>query len=110
MQKHVLHCESERLVYGFLKGRSTCSNLLECLNDWTINLQDGNGTTIVYIDFGKAFDVVSHNKLFIRLQSYGVQGNLLLWLRRFFCNRFHQTKVGSSLSNEAELISGIVQP
>ena len=47
----------------FLKGRSTCSNLLECLNDWTINLQDGNGTTIVlYIDFSKAFDVVSHNK------------------------------------------------
>ena len=41
----------------------------------TINLQDGNGTTIVYIDFSKAFDVVSHNKLFVRLQSYGVQGN-----------------------------------
>jgi len=27
----------------------------------------------------------------------------------FFCNRFHQTKVGSSLSNDTELISGIVQ-
>jgi len=72
-------------------------------------MQDGNGTTIVYIDFSKAFDVVPHNKLFVRLQSYGVQGNLFLWLCRFFCNRSHHTTVGSSLSNEAELISGIVQ-
>ena len=45
------HLKSNNILHpaqrGFLKGRSTCSNLLECLNDWTINLQDGNGTTIV---------------------------------------------------------------
>jgi len=27
-----------------------------------------------YIDFSKAFDVVSHNKLFVRLESYGISG------------------------------------
>ena len=24
---------------GFFKGRSTCTNLLECLNDWTFSIQ-----------------------------------------------------------------------
>ena len=95
--------------HGFLKGRSTCSNLLECINDWTIYLQSGHGTTIIYVDFSKAFDVVSHNKLFARLNSYGIQGVLLLWLQTFLCGRTHQTKVNSSLSEQADLISGVVQ-
>jgi len=47
----------------------TCTNLLESLNDWTLYLQDKHNAGIVYADFSKAFDVVSHNKLFVRLQA-----------------------------------------
>ena len=53
--------------HGFLTSRSTCTNLLESLNDWTLYLQDKHGVVIAYVDFSKAFDVVSHNKLFVRL-------------------------------------------
>ena len=95
--------------HGFLKGHSTCTSLLESLNDWTLALQDRHGVVIVYVDFSKAFDVVSHNKLFARLHSYGIQGNLLLWLRNFFSGRSHCTKVGNNLSDFLELISGVVQ-
>ena len=83
--------------HGFIKGRPTCTNLLECLNHWTVYLQSKDFTTIVYVDFSKAFDVVSHNKLFTRLYSYGICGTVLLWLQNFFCDRTHQTKVGWSL-------------
>ena len=41
---------------GFLKGLSTCTNLLECLNDWTSSLQNKRNVTITYVDFMKAFD------------------------------------------------------
>jgi len=34
----------------------------------------------------KAFDTVSHNKLFMRLASYGIAGSLLQWLQQFFVN------------------------
>ena len=95
--------------HGFVKGRSTGSNLLESLNDWTSNLQSKQQTTVIYIDFSKAFDTVSHSKLFARLHSYGIRGTLLLWLERFFTDRKHQTKVGSLLSDAENLISGIVQ-
>ena len=67
--------------HGFLKCRSTCTNLLECLNDWTISVQSKCQVTIVYIDFRKAFDTVSHEKLFTRLYNYGIRGTVLLWLK-----------------------------
>jgi len=47
--------------HGFLKSRSTCTNLLESLNDWSIIVQSRQQVAIVYIDFSKAFDVVSHD-------------------------------------------------
>jgi len=62
--------------HGFMNGRSTCTNLLESANDWTFYLQDKHQVVIVYIDFRKAFDVVSHKKLFTVLHSYGIRGNL----------------------------------
>ena len=58
--------------------------MLESLNDWTINIQVRDQTTVVYIDFRKAFDVVCHNKLFAKLQSYNITGSVLSWLQRFF--------------------------
>jgi len=69
--------------HGFVEGRSTCSNLLESFNDWTLNLQSKQQTTVIFIDVRKAFDTVSHDKLFARLHSYGIRGSMLLWLKHF---------------------------
>ena len=98
-----------RAQHGFTRQRSTCTNLLESCNDWTLCVQAKHQVAIVYIDFSKAFDVVSFDKLFARLYSYGIRGGLLLWLRKFFTGRTHQTKIDSSLSDVAELLSGVVQ-
>jgi len=75
-EHNILHATQN----GFVKGHSTCSSLLDTLNDWTINLQLKQQTTVIYIDFIKAFDTVSHGKLFARLYSCGTCGTLLLWL------------------------------
>ena len=44
--------------HGFVKGKSTCTNLLECINYWTLILQNKDSVTVAYIDFSKAFDTV----------------------------------------------------
>jgi len=95
--------------HGFVKGRSTCTNLLESINDWTVSLQFKRGVTVAYIDFSKAFDTVCHEKLFSRLKSYGIYGNLLQWLKNLFSGRTHRTRVGVSLSAIAKLLSGVIQ-
>jgi len=49
--------------HGIVKGKSRCTNLLECINDWTLILQNKDSVTVAYIDFSKAFDSVCHVKL-----------------------------------------------
>ena len=42
--------------FGFVAGRSLALQLLNILDDWTKNLDDGGHIDIVYTDFEKAFD------------------------------------------------------
>jgi len=95
--------------HGFMRGRSTCTNLLECLNDVTLNMQDKCQTIVIYIDFSKAFDVVPHDKLFIKLHAYGIRGVLLQWLKNLFSGRTFCTKINNLLSAIAQLVSGVIQ-
>ena len=69
--------------HGFVKGKSTCTNLLECINDWTLILQNKDSVTVTYIDFSKAFDTVCHEKLFACLYAYGIRGSVLNWIQNF---------------------------
>ena len=66
---------------------------------------------MAYIDFSRAFDSVSHEKLFAHLYIglYGIQGDLLCWIRNFFVGQSHQTKVGLCLSDVVALLSGVIQ-
>ena len=95
--------------HGFLARRSTTTNLLETLNDWTIALRDNNKISAVYVDYSKAFDTVTHPKLFQKLIAYGITGNLLNWIICFLTDRKQVTRVGESLSEEVYLKSGVVQ-
>jgi len=58
-----------RTQHGFLKVLSTCINL-KSMNDWTSSLQNKCYVIITDVDFVKAFDSVSHEKLLYRLQTY----------------------------------------
>src|SRR5438552_16260945 len=42
--------------HGFMSKRSTCTNLMETLNHWTLTMRDGYYTRVAYIDFARAFD------------------------------------------------------
>jgi hypothetical protein len=53
--------------HGFLSGKSTSTNLLETLNDWTLAIKDKKSAVVAYIDYRRAFDTVSIEKLLIKL-------------------------------------------
>ena len=95
--------------HGFLKHHSTATNLLDSLNDWSVSLSKRHCTTTAYIDFQRAFDSVSHHKLIHKLKSYGVSGNLILWISAFLSNRSQTVRIGSSLSDACAVSSGIPQ-
>ncbi|MFH4980885.1 hypothetical protein AB6A40_007594 [Gnathostoma spinigerum] len=92
-----------------MKGRSTTSHLICCSSDWARSLNDNKQTDIVYIDYAKAFDSVSHQKLLHKLDSYGVKGRVLLWIKSFLTDRSFCVKIGESFSTPREISSGVPQ-
>ena len=98
-----------RAQHGFLKLRSTLTNLFETFGKWLKAVDQRKFVHAVYIDLAKAFDSVSHPKLLHKLKAYGIAGKLLTWISAFLSNRSQRVKVGDSLYNPAEVLSGVPQ-
>jgi len=73
--------------YGFLKGRSTMLQLLRIMDKWTEWLESGGQINVIYADFEKAFNEVSHKLLIRKLRYYKVNESIILWIESFLCNR-----------------------
>ena len=95
--------------HGFMRKLSTETNLLASLNDWTLSIEDRVGVSVVYIDFTRAFDSVSRQKLIHKLKYYNITEPLLSYISDFLSNRTHCTRVGNSLSPSLDISSGVVQ-
>ena len=69
----ISHISSQlyRLQFGFLRGKSTTSQLLHILQEFHKALESRSQINSVYLDFAKAFDKVSHNLLLGELQRFG---------------------------------------
>ena len=66
--------------FGFLKGRSTVTQLFQILDDWTETLESGGRIDVVYTDFEKAFDKVPHNRLLSKLKAYKLHNTIIEWI------------------------------
>jgi hypothetical protein len=95
--------------HGFVPKKSTVTNLLECLNDWSLNFDKGVATNIIYLDYSKCFDTVCHNKLLYKISKYGITGQAYVWLSNFLLNRTQHVKINSSISPPAMVESGVPQ-
>ena len=73
--------------HGFVSRRSTCTQLLETINDWTAAVDNKKCIDVRYVDLKSAFDKESHEKLLYKLKSYGISGHLLSWFTTFLSNR-----------------------
>ena len=95
--------------HGFLPQKSTVTNLLECLDDWTRNFDNNVATDVIYLDYSKCFDKVSHNKLLYKLEKYGIKHSSLKWLKDFLVGREQCVRINQAVSDAALVQSGVPQ-
>ena len=112
VRAHILiHVESKISTqqHGFTTGRSCLSNLLESLDSISDILADGDCVDIFYMDFQKAFDTVPHNRLRIKLESYGICNKTLDVVSDFLSDRSFRVCVGNEQSESYPVTSGVPQ-
>jgi hypothetical protein len=80
LESIIKHCMLEHLTqhslfkdsqYGFTRGKSCLTNLIDFMEEITGILDDGAPVDMVYLDFAKAFDKVLHQRLFEKL-AHGI--------------------------------------
>lgn len=95
--------------YGFLPGRSTVSQLIQVVHEYATALEKKQQVDVIYLDFAKAFDKVSHNKLLYKLESFGIKGNLLSWFQAYLLGRQHRVVINGKASDYLPITSGVPQ-
>lgn len=96
--------------HGFVPRKSTFTNLLTRLNEWTRADDNQEPTDVIYLDFEKAFDKIPIEFLKYKLNHYGVRGKLLQFIGDgFLAGRTFQVRVDSVLSQEHKVHSGVPQ-
>ena len=64
------------LQHGFMKGKSTTTNLLEFLDKVSVATDKGLATDVIYLDFAKAFDKVPTERLLKKVSEHGIGGKV----------------------------------
>ena len=112
-EKMMQHLLSNSLLspnqFGFVPHKTSCDQLLTCLDKWYTAFLNNENMSVLYTDISKAFDSVSHNLLVQNLNLYGINYEVVYWLRNFLKDRHQQVCIGSSISTPLPVFSGVPQ-
>lgn len=95
--------------HGFMRHRSTTTNLMCYVTSLSREIESGNQVDAVYVDFAKAFDTVPHILIIDKLKRIGYPDWLTEWIFSYLSARTAQVVVNSSRSRQINVTSGVPQ-
>lgn len=95
--------------HGFLKGRSTTTNLVSFVDEVTKGMEGGGQVDAVYTDYRKAFDRLDHSILLAKLYAAGIGGDLLRWFTSYVNGRTQTVALNGFTSDPSLIPSGVPQ-
>ena len=94
---------------GFRPSHSTSTALLYVSDYILKHIDQGNLTGAVLLDLSKAFDMIDHSLLKIKLTALGVRGWALAWFNNYLSGRTQSVNVNGTYSDSVVLSLGVPQ-
>ena len=96
--------------HGFVPFKSCTSQLIEFNCELALNINNRYQTDIVYFDFQKAFDSVSHDVIIRKLKNeFNLEGKMLRFLINYLSGRQQRVVLDGDFSEWVEVRSGVPQ-
>ena len=100
----------DRRQHGFLYGKSCATQMVPFVDNLAVALNNKSRIGVIYFDFAKAFDTVSHDLILHKLKFlYNVDGLMLRFLKAYLEGREQQVVIGGSKSSVLPVHSGVPQ-
>lgn len=114
ISNYILNFLDERNIlspfqHGFRKGLSTTTQLITSIHSFSAVIDKSGQTDVVFIDFSKAFDRISHSKLIFKLNLLGLPSTIVNWIKSYLHSRVQFVDINGSHSDFLPVNSGVPQ-
>ncbi len=77
------------------------------ISKWITYMNNGDVTSLLLLDLQKAFGLVDHELLLMKLSMYRVSEQSLIWFRSYLTNRQQVVKYKQSMSEPQHVMSDV---
>ena len=85
------------------------SQLSRVVHQFAAALERRQQVDVIYLDFSKAFDRLSHEKRLFKLESLGIGGCLLAWFQSYLSGRRHRVVIDNESADFLPVAPGVSQ-
>ncbi|CAM5139455.1 unnamed protein product [Eretmochelys imbricata] len=107
------HLEERKVIrnsqHRFTEGKSCLTNLIAFYDEITGSVDEGKAVHVLFLDFSKAFDTVSHSILASKLKKYGLEEWTIRWIESWLDCRAQRVVINGSMSSWQLVSSGVPQ-